>query len=126
MGLRSNQGFPVAIIAEDGKWNEVNTLEDKIAIYLKSIESQGRSMINSKQSSGPSSEVPVATDANDAKLDEVAIEAITQSVTEGNVDMDKVQALLNKPLTSFTPTQVVSPSFMRSSRLCLQDQQSFF
>ena len=111
IGLRSNQGSAVAILAEDGEWNEVNTLEDEIAIYLKSIESQGCNMENSKQSSGSSSKVPVATDANDAKLDEVAIKAITQAITKGNVDMDKVQALLDKSLTIFYTDTGGQPEF---------------
>ena len=111
IGLGSNQGSAVAIIAEDGKWNEVDTLEDEIAIYLKSIESQGHSMTNSKQSCGSSSEIPVAIDASDPKLDEVAIEAITQAISKGNVDMAKVQALLDKSLTIFYTDTGGQPEF---------------
>ena len=130
------------IVSKGGKWNEVTSLPEEIAIYLKSIECQcnpySREMFDNFMSSKTSSETLQASisaldtvpsketyeltsskDENTTKpplagnttLDDTVVRALTEHVSGGNVDMDKVQDLLDKSLTIFYTDTGGQPEF---------------
>ena len=128
-----------AIVAEGSQgcqWNEISTLQDEIALYLKAVHSQKKlsktvspfplpgnaSKHIAEQSTMPSSPVmrfnPKEDDlSNDSsshstvQLDDAILNAITDHVKHGEVDLAKVQHLLDKSLTIFYTDTGGQPEF---------------
>ena len=132
-----------AIVAEGSQgcqWNEISTLQDEIALYLKAVHSQKKLHENvsalplpgnaskhinlnlAEQSTMPSSPVmcfnPKEDDlSNDSsshstvQLDDAILNAITDHVKHGEVDLAKVQHLLDKSLTIFYTDTGGQPEF---------------
>ena len=127
-----------AIVAEGNEWNEVSTLQEEIAIYLKSVHSQCIP-INISSSSEVSVSVTVAsmgvspskpshahpTPANykvnvldedlasnaNSQLDDAVLDAIMGKIKNKEVDMEQVQGLLDKSLTIFYTDTGGQPEF---------------
>ena len=128
-----------AIVAEGSQgcqWNEISTLQDEIALYLKAVHSQKKlrktvspfplpgnaSKRTAEQSTMPSFPVmhfnPKEDDlSNDSsshrtvQLDDAILNAITDHVKHGEVDLAKVQHLLDKSLTIFYTDTGGQPEF---------------
>ena len=130
-----------AIVADEGcQWNEISTLQDEIALYLKAVHSQKKlhetvsasplpgnasKHINpnlAEQSTMPSSPVmrfnaEVDDLSNDSsshstvQLDDAILNAITDHLKHGEVDLAKVQHLLDKSLTIFYTDTGGQPEF---------------
>ena len=97
--LDSHRHSPEVVIAEDGSWKEVSSLHDEIAIYLKSIECQ-------LQPQSIAVSQPAVTE-----LDDAVVKAITEHVSGRNVDINKVQALLDKSMIIFYTDTGGQPEF---------------
>ena len=128
-----------AIVAEECQWNEISTLQDEIALYLKAVHSQKKlhetvsalplpgnasKRINpdlAEQSNMPSSVMHFNTKEDDlsndssshstVQLDDAILNAITDHVKHGEVDLAKVQHLLDKSLTIFYTDTGGQPEF---------------
>ena len=153
--LDSNRHSAEVVIAEDGSWKEVSSLDDEIAIYLKSIECQCQPQnsiatdsdfaltsfkgicnkhhitVHIENPGGPSKHDDFCTPIQTAgilnikknenvtklsqpavtELDDAVVKAITEHVSGGNVDMSKVQALLDKSVTIFYTDTGGQPEF---------------
>ena len=154
--LDSHRHSSEVFIAEDGSWKEVSSLDDEIAIYLKSIECQchtesiavsSSDLLSSHKEifdehhetvhvpieipSFPSKDddfhtpiqtagilnVKIAENVNElfqpavTELDDAVVKAITEHVSGTNVDMSKVQALLDKSMTIFYTDTGGQPEF---------------
>ena len=122
------QGTTKPIFVDGATWNEVMSLEEEIAIYMKSIPAPDTTKptppahSQSTSSIKPSSEVqstseqlpPLQTQPNRSQhtpLDKALIDAITQGVTGGNIDTSKLQALLDKSITIFLSDTGGQPEF---------------
>ena len=131
-----------AIVAEGSQgcqWNEISTLQDEIALYLKAVHSQKKlhetvsalplpgdasKRINpdlAEQSNMLSSVMHFNTKEDDlssdssshstVQLDDAILNAITDHVKHGEVDLAKVQHLLDKSLTIFYTDTGGQPEF---------------
>ena len=140
--MESRQKPAEVIVSKGIKWNEVTSLPEEIAIYLKSIECQckpqSREMFDNFKSSKtssenlqasistldtiPSKEIYELTSSKDESttkpplagnttLDDTVVRALTEHVSGGNVDMDKVQDLLDKSMTIFYTDTGGQPEF---------------
>ena len=140
--MESRQKPAEVIVSKGRKWNEVTSLPEEIAIYLKSIECQckpqSREMFDNFKSSKtssenlqasistldtiPSKEIYELTSSKDESttkpplagnttLDDTVVRALTEHVSGGNVDMDKVQDLLDKSMTIFYTDTGGQPEF---------------
>ena len=124
------QGTAKSIVVEGATWNEVMSLDEEIAIYMKSIPAPVTTRTPKptppahSQSTGsiePSSEVqstseqlpPLQTQParSHTPLDEALIDAITRGVTGGNIDTSKLQALLDESITIFFSDTGGQPEF---------------
>ena len=92
-----------AIVTAGKKWNEVSTLKDEIAIYMKSIVTISPDNNPITSPATPSPEVMT-------EFDDVVIDAITQDVTT-EVDMTEVQSLLDNSMTIFYTDTGGQPEF---------------
>ena len=147
--IKSTKNQAEMIVAGGGKWSEVTSLQEEIAIYLKTIEQQYKlatsadisaESISSKKTSETlqSSTGALSTlffkksneqnkDKNKSNfpllnsgkpqisvsttLDDTVVRAIADHVSEGKVDMSKVQALLDKSMTIFYTDTGGQPEF---------------
>ena len=128
--MNCHQGTTKSIVVEGATWNEVMSLDEEIAIYMKSIPAPVTTHTPKptppphSQSTGsikPSSEVqstseqlpPLQTQpaTSHTPLDEALIDAITQGVTGGNIDTSKLQALLDESITIFFSDTGGQPEF---------------
>ena len=129
-----------AIVAEGCQWNEISTLQDEIALYLKAVHSQKKlhetvsalplpgnasKRINlnlAEQSTEPSSPVMHFNTKKDdlnsdssshstVQLDDAILNAITDHIKHGEVDLAKVQHLVDKSLTIFYTDTGGQPEF---------------
>ena len=129
-----------AIVAEGCQWNEISTLQDEIALYLKTVHSQKKlnetvsasplpgnasKSVNpdlTEQSTMPSSPVihfntkedDLSSDSSShssVQLDDAILNAITDHVKHGEVDLAKVQHLLDNSLTIFYTDTGGQPEF---------------
>ena len=156
IAMKSQQKPTEVIVSKGGKWSEVTSLPEEIAIYLKSIECQckpqSKEMFDNFMSSKTSSEnlqasisaldtvtsketyeLTSSKDENttnppmagNTTLDDTVIKALTKHVSGGNVDMDKVQYLLDKSMTIFYTDTGGQPEFHEVLQLLLQAQQYF-
>ena len=116
------QGTTKPIFVDGATWNEVMSLEEEIAIYMKSIPPTPPAHSQSTDSIKPSSEVqptseqppPLQTQPDRSQhtpLDDALIDAITQGVTDGNIDTSKLQALLDESITIFFSDTGGQPEF---------------
>ena len=132
-----------AIVAEGSQgcqWNEISTLQDEIALYLKAVHSQKKlheivsalplpgnvsKCINlnlAEQSNMPSSPImhfntkedDLSNDSSShstVQLDDAILNAITDNVKHREVDLAKVHHLLDKSLTIFYTDTGGQPEF---------------
>ena len=119
------------ILAQDMQWSEVNTLEDEIAMYLKSVSSQQgkddtmNASLSDENVSTSKAYLPASgskqtedTPGSDSpsiggsKLDDTILNAIIDNVkNEKKVDLVKVQELMDKSLTIFYTDTGGQPEF---------------
>ena len=132
-------GSAVPIVVEEGgKWSVVKSLEDEIALYMKSIQHQTEHNQSSKLvESSKSDEFQSGAAVNDQSntkdtttteatgdyetssskhvsptlLDDAVINAITRHVEGKNVDLSRIQVLLNKSITIFFTDTGGQPEF---------------
>ena len=128
-----------AIVAEGCQWNEISTMQDEIALYIKAVYSQKKlhqtfsasplpgnasKRINlelAEQSTMPSSVMHFNTKEDDisndssshstVQLDDAILNAITDHVKHGEVDLAEVHHLLDKSLTIFYTDTGGQPEF---------------
>ena len=125
------QGTTKPIFVDGATWNEVMSLEEEIAIYMKSIpapvttrtpkptppahsQSTGRTKPSSEVQSTSEQLPPLQTQparSQHTPLDNALIDAITQGVTDGNIDTSKLQALLDESITIFFSDTGGQPEF---------------
>ena len=124
--MNCRQGTAKSIVVEGDTWNEVMSLDEEIAIYMKSIPAPVTTRTPKPtppahtQSTGsikPSSEVQPTSEQlppparSHTPLDEALIDAITRGVTGGNIDTSKLQALLDESITIFFSDTGGQPEF---------------
>ena len=101
-----------AIVTAGKKWNEVSTLKDETAIYMKSIGKlpPGKPRPVNNPITSLATPTPIVKTEKRNQLDDVVIDAITRDVTT-KVDMTKVQSLLDSSMTIFYTDTGGQPEF---------------
>ena len=126
--LDKSEAKAKSIVAGEDGWKSVDTLEEEIRIYIKSVceqqeleknsssQSTPSDAINPTTSQNPSMSIDTATDTNDGdnkssppQLDLSLIDAIKMGSA---IDMTKVEALVKKSLTIFYTDCGGQPEFL--------------
>ena len=100
------QGTTKPIFVDGATWNEVMSLKEEIAIYMKSIPVTTHTPKPTPPTHSQSTK-PLQTQP----LDDALIDAITQGVTDSNIDTSKLQALLDESITIFFSDTGGQPEF---------------
>ena len=126
--VRMNHAPPKMIISETGKWKLVDSLDDEVAIILKSVHEQreltGRKATFETKSSPLSTQhdlLPEQSEEIEAsssvveksgtELDNAAISLIAQGLKLTNRDMSDVQSLLDNSVTIYYTDTGGQPEF---------------
>ena len=100
------------VVEEDGKWSLVKTLKDEIALYMKSLYHQSAKSSVLQPTDDQSDGIDTSeneTEDNSLSVDDAAIDEVTRHTL--NVDLSKIQLLLNKSMTIFYTDTGGQPEF---------------